>query len=69
MKPDAFKILSQAIEDGAFAGGEIFTIGDFAASYDDDKNLIAIADAGGWWAIPIDVLRAITDLTPKLTHD
>ncbi len=61
----SFRILEQVLADNAFEGGEIACFGDYAVSWNTRENLVAIADAGGWWTMPAKDLKAIAAATPN----
>lgn len=64
MDSKPFTILKQALEDGAFEGAEIACFGEYAVSWNTRKNLVAIADSGGFWVMPAADLLAIAAATP-----
>jgi len=63
--PPSFAILKQALADDAFEGGEVASFGDYSVSWNTRENLVAIADSGGWWTIPVEQLKAIAAATPN----
>ena len=62
----SFNILKQVLADGAFDGGEVACFGNYAVSWNTRENTVAIADSGGWWVMPVQILFDITAATPKL---
>jgi hypothetical protein len=64
----ALSILAQAIDDGAFDGGEITAFGDYAVSWDTNRGLVAIATDSGWWTMESNILAAIAAATPNQTN-
>lgn len=62
-------ILRQVLDDGAFEGAELAAFGEYTASWNTVRGIVAIADAGGWWTMDARQLKAIAAATPnpKLT--
>ena len=67
--PPSFAILKQALADDAFEGGEVASFGDYSVSWNTRENLVAIADSGGWWTIPVEQLKAIAAATPNIQSE
>lgn len=67
--PASFAILSQALADDAFEGSEVACFGDYSVSWNTRKNLVAIADSGGWWVMPASDLKRIAAATPNNRDD
>ena len=61
----SFRILKEALADGAFDGAGVAPFGDYSVSWNTTDNTVAIADSGGWWVMPTETLKAIAAATPN----
>lgn len=62
----AEQVLKQVVEDGAFSGAAPVRLSaDHAVSYDTQTKTAALACGGGWMLVPFDVIRRLSESTPR----